>query len=84
MNKKQQKTLQAVFKNPVSGTILWSDIESLLVSVGAQKYEGEGSRVKFLLNNELLVTHKPHPGKEAKKYQVRDVRNFLNLIGVKP
>lgn len=28
--------------------------------------------------------HRPHPEKEAKRYQVRDAREFLIQIGVKP
>ena len=34
MNSKQKKTLAAIFKEPVSATIEWSAIESLLVAVG--------------------------------------------------
>lgn len=29
MNSKQRKTLAAIFADPVSGTILWADIERL-------------------------------------------------------
>jgi hypothetical protein len=28
--------------------------------------------------------HRPHPEKEAKRYQVKDAREFLALIGVTP
>ncbi|TAL55894.1 MAG: type II toxin-antitoxin system HicA family toxin [Pandoraea sp.] len=28
--------------------------------------------------------HRPHPAKEAKPYQVRDARQFLENAGVKP
>ncbi len=47
MNSKQKKTLAAVFKDPVSGTIEWAAIENLLVAAGADLIEGNGSRVKF-------------------------------------
>ena len=83
MNNKHRKTLKAILASPTSGAILWSDIESLLIALGAEKREGEGSRVRFLYNQEMLNTHKSHPGKEAKKYQVEAVRDFLKLIGVK-
>jgi hypothetical protein len=28
--------------------------------------------------------HRPHPGKEAKKYQVENARDFLQTIGLEP
>jgi len=28
--------------------------------------------------------HRPHPAKEAKRYQLRDARDFLERIGVRP
>ena len=28
--------------------------------------------------------HRPHPAKEAKRYQLRDARDFLVRIGVTP
>ena len=84
MNKKHQKTLQAVFTNPVSGTISWTDIESLLMSAGARMREGSGSRVRFIHGTQKATFHRPHPNKEAKEYQVKDVREFLEKIGVKP
>lgn len=34
MNSRHRRTLLAVFSDPVAGSIAWSDIESLLVSVG--------------------------------------------------
>jgi hypothetical protein len=88
MNSKHQKTLQAVFAKPTSAAIEWRKTELLLVAVGSQCVEGEGegdgSRVSFLMNNHRLDLHRPHPGKEAKRYQVKDVQSFLVLIGVKP
>ncbi len=32
----------------------------------------------------VLNAHRPHPGKEAKPYQLRDVRQFLEGLGVTP
>jgi len=82
MNKKHQKTLKAIFANPISATIVWADVEKLLVAIGAKLSEGEGSRVKFVSGQEMLVIHRPHPGKEAKRYQIKVTREFLQAIGV--
>lgn len=46
--------------------------------------EREGSRVKFELKGEQWRGHRPHPGKEAKRYQVEEAREFLERVGVKP
>jgi hypothetical protein len=35
MNSKHRKTLAFVFKDPVSGTIEWADVESFLLAAGA-------------------------------------------------
>ncbi|ASP87599.1 type II toxin-antitoxin system HicA family toxin (plasmid) [Sinorhizobium meliloti] len=84
MNSKQRKTLAAVFKDPVSGTIEWAAIENLLVPAGADVIEGNGSRVKFEKDVIIASFHRPHPDKEAKRYQVRDAREFLMQIGATP
>jgi HicA toxin of bacterial toxin-antitoxin, len=82
---KHRKTLSAVFADPVSGSIKFADIEAMLVSLGGTVTEGAGSRVRFdLPSGEQWHTHRPHPGKEAKRYQVRDIRELLARIGVTP
>lgn len=84
MNSKQRKTLAAVFTDPVSATIEWAAIESLLVAVGCSVAEGAGSRVKFTFGLEVEVLHRPHPAGEAKLYQVRAARAFLLRLGIRP
>ncbi|MEX5685438.1 type II toxin-antitoxin system HicA family toxin [Pseudomonas silesiensis] len=59
-------------------------IESLFGAVGAKTIEGNGSRVRFELNGVVATFHRPHPDKEAKAYQVRDARAFLEQAGVTP
>lgn len=84
MNSRQKKTLAAIFKDPVSGSIAWNDLESLLVSLGCRLIEGDGSRVRFEKDGKLAFFHRPHPEKEAKRYQIRDARKFLEEMGVSP
>ncbi|SOC17290.1 type II toxin-antitoxin system HicA family toxin [Rhodobacter maris] len=84
MRSKHRNTLAAVFADPVSGTIEWAAIESLLLGAGARLIEGRGSRVRFEKDGEIATFHRPHPAKEAKRYQVRDARDFLERIGVIP
>ena len=62
----------------------WSAIERLLVSVGCEVVEGAGSRVTFVYQGHIESFHRPHPAKEAKRYQVKQARDFLVRIGVRP
>ncbi|PPJ47271.1 type II toxin-antitoxin system HicA family toxin [Rhizobium sp. KAs_5_22] len=84
MNSRQKKTLHSIFSDPVSGSIAWADVESLLVAVGCVVIEGNGSRVRFEKDGRLAFFHRPHPEKEAKRYQIRDARRFLEDLGVRP
>jgi len=84
MNKQHQKTLEAIFKTPVPSNLEWRRIEALFVALGARVIEGSGSRVRFELRNVVITFHRPHPQKEAKPYQVRDARRFLEQLEIKP
>ena len=84
LNSKQRNILAAVYRDPVSGTIEWAAVESLLLAAGARLIEGRGSRVRFEKDGEIETFHRPHPTKEAKRYQVRAARAFLQRIGVTP
>lgn len=84
MNNKQLSTLKAVFSRPTTSGLEWARIESLFGAAGAKTVEGNGSRVRFELNGVIATFHQPHPDKEAKPYQVRDARAFLEQAGVTP
>jgi hypothetical protein len=84
MNSKHTKTLDVIFNDPVNGNIEWSRIESLLVAMGCQIIEGSGSSVTFEKMGKKAYFHRPHPQKEALKYRVKAVREFLIKLGVKP
>ena len=84
MNNKHRKTLTAVFAYPALGVIEWTAVETLLVAAGAKTIERRGSRVRFVYGKTVATFHRPHPEKDAKPYQIRDARAFLEAIGVKP
>ena len=84
MNSRNRKILEAIFADPISGSIHWRLIETLLFSLGAMMIEGSGSRVSFLLNGRRADFHRPHPGKEALRYRVRAARELLEKAGVQP
>ncbi|HUL14245.1 MAG TPA: type II toxin-antitoxin system HicA family toxin [Methylococcaceae bacterium] len=84
MDSAHRKTLEAIYSAPTPATLKWRKIEALLVALGARVIEGQGSRVRLELNNVVATFHRPHPHKEAKPYQVRDARTFLEQAGIKP
>ena len=83
MNNKQRKTYQNIYTDPVMSDIKWSDIESLLIALGAVVTAGNGSRVRIVLNGERAVFHRPHPDANTDKGAVKSVRRFLENAGVK-
>ena len=84
MKSKYRKLLQAVFAKPTKANIKFADIESLLISLGGEVTEGAGSRMSVTISGRTLFFHRPHPGKEARKYQVENAREFLQSIGIEP
>jgi hypothetical protein len=77
-----KKTLQAIFKSPLVSNILWSDIEAMLLKLGAEVSEGRGSRIRIALNGVRAVFHRPHPQKEIDKGALKSMRRFLREAGI--
>ena len=84
MNSKQCKILAGIFSKPSLASIIFADIESLFKALGGTVQEREGSRVSIQLMGEEWRCHRPHPGKEAKRYQVEQARDLLDRVGVRP
>ena len=78
------RTLAAIFADPIRANINWSDVESLLLYLGAQITEGKGSRLRIVLNGVRAVFHRPHPRKETDKGAIKSMRRFLIEAGVRP
>ena len=76
MNSAHRKTLVALFAEPVNGALEWRRIEALLLAVGCKVVKGSGSSVMFVSGGLKVRFHRPHPGKEALRYRVRDARTF--------
>lgn len=84
MTARQAKTLAAIFRQPAPANVEWAAVEALLLAVGCSLVEGSGSRVRFVKDGMIETFHRPHPAKEAKRYQVRAARDYLIRLGVKP
>ena len=84
MNHKHRKTLDALLTDPVNGNLDWLRIESLLLALGCRVIEGPGSAVTFEHAGRRANFHRPHLGKEALRYRIKAVREFIEKIGVEP
>jgi hypothetical protein len=84
MTAKQRRTRTAVFAIPMRGSVRFADVAGLVVALGSEVREGAGSRVVFELQGRRLYLHRPHPGHEAKRYQVEEVREFLRALEIHP
>lgn len=84
MIRRRDRALARIFAQPTPADLRWSDIEAVLLAVGAEISEGRGSRVRVALNGVRAVFHRPHPQPVTKKGAVRAVRDFLIAAGVRP
>jgi len=84
LSARHQKTLQAIFDNPVRSDVDWKKIESLFSALGGEVSEGRGSRVRVVLNDVKAVFHRPHPQKETDKGVLKSIRRYLKEAGVTP
>jgi len=84
MKAKHRRVLEAIFVVPTRGNVVFSDIEALIIALGGDIREGAGSRIVFELKGSRQYLHRPHPGKEAKKYQVEELREWFRQLEVTP
>ena len=84
MTAKHRRILEAAWASPTRGGIVFTDVEALVIVLGGNIREGAGSRAVFELKEKQIYLHRPHPGKEAKKYQVEDLREWFRQLEVTP
>jgi hypothetical protein len=87
VNTKQLKSLIKIFTETTSSDMKWSEVESLLIALGADVTEGRGSRKRVKLNNTKLLFHAPHgtgTDKTLCQCGVRSIRSFLTEAGIHP
>ena len=82
MQKRHQKTLDAIFQKPNRKNIRWRDFITLLEASDAKiSYKG-GSMVGIRLRGRYAVFHKPHPGNEIYTSDLNRIRRFLTETNV--
>ena len=84
VNRRHHTILSAIFRDPAPANVKWTEVEHLVTGVGGTVEEGHRSRVRFELNGVRANFHRLHPRKEARRYQVRHLRDFFAAAGVIP
>jgi hypothetical protein len=84
LSNKNTRVLEAIFAQPVTADLRWSDVETMLAALGAIITQGRGSRVRIVLNDRRMVFHAPHPQPTLVKDAVMSIRRFLIEAGIEP
>lgn len=80
---KKKKSLERLEKIPRNLTFF--EAKKLLECLGFKMFnkgKTSGSRVKFMKDGIALILHKPHPGKELKEYQIKQLFESLKENGL--
>jgi predicted RNA binding protein YcfA (HicA-like mRNA interferase family) len=77
----REKLVERLRQKPKDFT--WSEAVKLLEGFGYKEEPGGGSRRKFFnsARNVVIHMHEPHPRKELKSYQIRELLNHLKQEG---
>jgi predicted RNA binding protein YcfA (HicA-like mRNA interferase family) len=78
---RKQKLLEKLLSKPKD--FKWNELVTLLNGYGYKKIKGKGSRRKFFRDNprDLIILHKPHPGKILLDWAVDEVLKHLKETG---
>jgi hypothetical protein len=79
---RDRRTLEAIFRHPVSSNIAWSDALHLTERLGTARQEHNG-RILVEIGQQRHVFHQPH-GKALTAEEVAQFRRFLEGAGVTP
>ena len=77
-----QRTLGMLFEHPMSHSVEWRDVVTLLESLGSAT-EGANGAVHVTVNKETVVLHRPKH-KDVPQEEIHKIRQFLRRAGVEP
>ena len=80
LNHKQMNVLHKVYAHPVTHTLTWHEVETLLDAVGELEIKHNGSW-HITIGGQPEVFHSNH-GKELTVQQVMDLRRMLTSAGL--
>jgi hypothetical protein len=79
---RDRRTLEAIFRHPVSSNIAWSDALHLTERLGSARQEPNG-RLHLQIGEQRHVFHQPH-AKALTPEEIAQLRRFLETAGVTP
>lgn len=84
MSHKHESLLRSIVLGPVSGNVHWREVESMLMHLGAHIEAHHGASFRVELNGVEGFLHRPHNSNTCSKQELRHVRDYLVLAGVRP
>lgn len=90
MNSSQATTLLRIYERPMRSDIRFTEVESLLASLGCELTPGRGSHLRVVKRDEngtiiaRMSFMRPHRPPHFQRYALRDLRTFLDTIGIGP
>jgi predicted RNA binding protein YcfA (HicA-like mRNA interferase family) len=81
---RKDKLLGKLFQRPKNMT--WLELCKVLQSLGFEKKQGSGSRVKFFHpgTKQMIILHNPHPGNTVAHCYINYVVDLLKEMGIRP
>lgn len=85
LSNKHRKTLLDIWKVPPLTNLKWTWVESLIRAVGGKIEQGNGSRVRFVIDGRVGRFHTPHKnGINTDKGAVSSLRKYLTDCDIAP
>ena len=85
LSNKHRKTLLDIWKVPPLANLKWTRVESLIRAVGGKIEQGNGSRVRFVIDGRVGRFHTPHKnGINTDKGAVSSLRKYLTDCSITP
>jgi predicted RNA binding protein YcfA (HicA-like mRNA interferase family) len=80
---KHQKSLTRLQKKPPPSDFKWAELQALLLSMGYEQLNNNGSRRKFFHKDKkaIISCHEPHPRPNVDKGCIVDVVQHLKDYG---
>lgn len=76
------KIRDKLYKEPPPTDFTWEELKTLLLNLGFNEKQGNGSRVKFehpMLDFPISI-HRPHPQNTLKRYVIEQIKIALNEL----
>lgn len=85
LSSKHRKTLFDIWKVPPLANLKWTRVEALIKAAGGKIEQGNGSRVRFVIDGRVGRFHTPHKnGVNTDKGAVSSLKKYLTDCDITP